>query len=531
MAAPTTIRQLIVALGVKADDATVKRFDGALKAAKKTMIATAAAATALGVALFASAKSTATYGDEVAKASKRTGLAAQSYQELEFAAERSGASIKDVEKGFRRMGAAADDASQGLLAQKRAFDLLGVSVTDESGNLKEQNALFSELADAMNAVENQTLQLALGQDIFGRGFAKMRPLLAEGSEGIAKLREEANKLGFIMGGEALAASELFVDRLFDLKQIVLGVRNTIGSELVPVFSDMLRAMRDWFVANQAVIKQGLTAFARRTVKALRSLGRALKLIDERMRKAGGWIRVTKALTKVLLALGLSVGVIALSAAAFGGFTTALTGYALAAWNAVAATLALIAPYVAVAAFIAVVLLALDDLWISLNGGDGLIARFFDRFGEGEEPLDKVARALKVIGELVTIDDDVIDFWTQFGDAVKDVATWLGELVTIDDDVIQFWAGVVGKVGSALGGATIDPVLAGVADFAGRGASAVGERVTASAERALGTVTNTNVAGSTIQITGSNVDPAETVRRLEAQRLQGALSTAQAGAEL
>jgi len=69
----SVIRNLLVRLGVDADDKQAVNFDRAVAGAKKTMLAAAAAATALGAGLFEITRRVANAGDEAAKSATRIG--------------------------------------------------------------------------------------------------------------------------------------------------------------------------------------------------------------------------------------------------------------------------------------------------------------------------------------------------------------------------------------------------------------------------------------------------------------------------
>ena len=165
-------------------------------------------------------------GDEVQKMSIRTGFSTESLSELRFAMEQAGTSIQGFEVGVRRMSGFIEDAKDGLATSTDAMDKLGVSVDDLKGQSPEE--AFFTLANAMAGVEDE--------DIFGRSGTQLLPLLAEGADGIEKLRQEARDLGIVMDQETANKAAKMQDAINSAKQSVNGLAISVGSTLAPAIT-------------------------------------------------------------------------------------------------------------------------------------------------------------------------------------------------------------------------------------------------------------------------------------------------------
>ena len=173
-------------------------------------------------------------GDEVQKMSIRTGFSTESLSELRFAMEQAGTSIQGFEVGVRRMSGFIEDAKDGLATSTDAMDKLGVSVDDLKGQSPEE--AFFTLANAMAGVEDELTKAALAQDIFGRSGTQLLPLLAEGADGIEKLRQEARDLGIVMDQETANKAAKMQDAINSAKQSVNGLAISVGSTLAPAIT-------------------------------------------------------------------------------------------------------------------------------------------------------------------------------------------------------------------------------------------------------------------------------------------------------
>jgi len=388
----TTVRELLVKLGVKADDKALRRFDAGLASVKRGLLATAVAAGVLAAGLFVVAKATARQGDEAGKAAKRVGTTAEEIQELGFAAEQTGASVGDVEKALRRQAVAARDASRGSELAAESYAKIGVDVKDASGQMKTQIDLFEQAADGIKGLKTETEKIAVVNDIFGRGGAKLLPLLNQGAEGIRKLRQQARDLGFVMSQEAVEASEDFTDRLNELRKILAGVRNQIGIALMPIFTRMIERFRDWFIANRAIIDQQLDRVVDLITVSAERLADAFERADEAVKEGpGSWLVLFKQIGKVLGAAGLGRILLMLIPVikAIGLGLIAAFSFVLA--NPITLALAGIA-----AAFV-VLALVWEDLWVFARGGDSAFGRFADTFNRSQPILDAGARVLASVG--------------------------------------------------------------------------------------------------------------------------------------
>ena len=220
------------------------------KTAKNLVKATGVMAVAVGAvsaSLVAMAASTANSGDEFQKMAARLGISAQALSEMKHAAELSGASIGDIELGIKKMSKTALDADRGLISASRSFDDLGVSVKDSSGNLKGAEQLFTEVTEGLNNVENETKRAALAQELFGRSGLNLLPLIKSGSEGLKEMRQEAQNLGITFSDFEANQSAAFVDASLRIKSAALGIKNTLGKDLIPFFTVGMDTIADSFM--------------------------------------------------------------------------------------------------------------------------------------------------------------------------------------------------------------------------------------------------------------------------------------------
>ena len=232
---------------------------------------TTAAVGVAGAAIFGLANSTATLGDDVAKTAGSLGIGIEALQEYRYAAERSGVASAEMDSALATLNKGMGQAIMGTGRARRAFDRLGLSAA-ELAEISPDEAL-EVIADRLMTVEDHAERAALQTLLFGDAGAKLTNLLAGGSRGMLDLRDRARQLGFVLSEEAARDAEAFQDALLDARLASQGLKNTIGSALMPVVTDAMGELTNWLMNN----REPVTDFAGRLATGLRE---ALPVIGE-----------------------------------------------------------------------------------------------------------------------------------------------------------------------------------------------------------------------------------------------------------
>ena len=125
---------------------------GGLNRVKKSVFSVKGAVTGLAGTL--ALKKFAGDVDDLAKQSARLGITVNQLQTLQFAASQSGTGAEELKKGFERFTKSISEASTGVGTGIRAFDALGITLTNNDGTLKTSNDLLNEVANGFTQIEN-----------------------------------------------------------------------------------------------------------------------------------------------------------------------------------------------------------------------------------------------------------------------------------------------------------------------------------------------------------------------------------------
>lgn len=205
--------------------------------------------------------------------STKTGISTTRLQELSFIGDQVGTSLDTITGAqarlVRSMATATDQQEkfdEALASGKDedeipigdlavAFNKLGVSVKDSSGNLRDQQDVFNELIDALGKVQNPAERDALSMQIFGKSAQELNPLIKAGSAELANLAQQAHDVGAVMDEDAVAGLEAFDDTLASVKAGIKGTLGSLAADLVPVFQEVGTALQDLFQSD--TFKQGV----------------------------------------------------------------------------------------------------------------------------------------------------------------------------------------------------------------------------------------------------------------------------------
>ena len=117
----------------------------------------------------------AEFGDAISLASKKTGLAVDTIQKLNYLAKTTGTSLGGLETGIRHYNSMLSDARSGNKLAIDSFNNLGLSIEDLSTMNQDQR--FIALAEAIAKIEDPATRSAAAVKMLGRSGVDLIPLI------------------------------------------------------------------------------------------------------------------------------------------------------------------------------------------------------------------------------------------------------------------------------------------------------------------------------------------------------------------
>jgi hypothetical protein len=277
-------------------------------------------------AAFGLAQSTALVGDEIAKTARGAGISAGALQEYRFAlGQVAGASRGEVDAALSRLNRTIGEAADGMTPAIEALEQLGFSAEEIASGVITTEEAMGRFINVMNEADSAAKAASLSSDLMGRAGAELGPKVIGAAATISALRQQANDLGGVLDGDALAASENFNDAMDRVQTAVAGLKNQIGAALLPVLVNTL------IPAIEEKVIPGLASMVQGVVKVIDWFGD----LPEPIKEAAAVIATTLgAGGPILLALGVMSKAFSLIIASTGpiGLFIAAATLAYAAWQ-------------------------------------------------------------------------------------------------------------------------------------------------------------------------------------------------------
>lgn len=218
----------------------------------------------VGTAMVASTIKTVSAMDDIDKASQRSGMHAEEFQRWGHVAELNGIEMTTFEKAAARNQKTMAEASQGAGKAADSYKALGINV---EGMNSDQ--VFEEVIMNLSEMDDETQRNAIANDIFGRSFADLAPLLNNTSDEIREQKGELDKLGAVMTEDQVKAGAALNDSITRIKEMFGALVFQIGSELIPVF----QSIADWVMEHKDEIQEGFAT-------VLEKIGDAIDWVKE-----------------------------------------------------------------------------------------------------------------------------------------------------------------------------------------------------------------------------------------------------------
>ena len=238
--------------GAEADTSLASRFGSIASKAAVMGTAIVGAASVVGGAAVKMVSSFADTAGAISDASQRVGMSAEEYQKWSYAAKLSGVEQSKLEQLMKKQQTVFADATQGVGAASKAYQDLGIDISGLTAG-----EAFDKAVLALSNMEDETKRNAIANDLFGKSYADLSPLLNEGSEGINKLKQEAVDLGGVISNDAVASGEALGDSIGKIKTSLGGIFNNLMGELMPIVQQLL----DMVIANMPMISDMIMQLA------------------------------------------------------------------------------------------------------------------------------------------------------------------------------------------------------------------------------------------------------------------------------
>ena len=381
----SALRELLVSFGISVDDRELKKgekevegFIGQLKEFGKV----AAEAFAIReVKEFIVGQIEA--GDKLGDTAEMLGVTSDQLQAFQFAVRSAGGEAESATAALRFLNKHMAEAAGGSAEAQAAFTSLGIPFKNADGTMRPAIDVMGDLADAMKSSEDPAKKVEISMKLLGRAGAEMIPALNKGGDAFRNANKEMAELGGGMSTEFVEQAQQAKEQLVKLDTTFTGLKSTLTLALLPNVMKLVEAFRD------------LTKGALDVEKKTHIVGDAMKLAPAIIGVIAVWklVAAFKALkTEELITMALNP------------FT----------WMLIA---------------IGLLILAFNELTVTLEGGKSLFTDYFGETGieDLKDNIDDANDAFGYLGETAEGVIDILDGMWQVLKGVYDILAMIGNL--------------------------------------------------------------------------------------------------------
>ncbi len=150
--------------------------------------------------------------------------------------------LDDVHVSTETFQAAGNALVKTLNANEEAFNNAGIATRGASGELRGQLDIMLDAIDHLAKLKEGVDRNIEGQQLFGRAWAEVSPVVKLTSEAMREATEKAQALGLEVGGEQVTATNRYRAAMNDVSDVMSGIKNVIGQAVMPV----LTTLGKWF---------------------------------------------------------------------------------------------------------------------------------------------------------------------------------------------------------------------------------------------------------------------------------------------
>jgi hypothetical protein len=314
------------------------------------LAALGAAASAGGLLMLA--RETSDLGEELEKASIKTGLTVDQIAKLHHISEAMHIETSKVDRGLVMLNRTLADAARGKNKDAAAlFHKLGINLAGVRKGTMNAATVLPVLSDAFMRNESVTMRNAMAQTLFKRSGAEMIPIMVLGRQELERLSAEYEYYFGKITPQMLKAMRDGHEAFERQSLAVKGLKLSIGAALIPAMTKLIVPLTSWIVNNRELISQRVGDWVTKVGNALqkvnwdgvgrsitgiaRAIGNVVKFLGPMGTLIAGLTIIFAPFIAAVLSAGIALGQLALAISgvglrlgllAFGAITAAITTF-------------------------------------------------------------------------------------------------------------------------------------------------------------------------------------------------------------
>lgn len=163
------------------------------------------AAVRMGKALWDSSVDAGAWADNLATAASQAGLDVETYQSWQYASRFIDTNVSDItgsiDKLTKSLGSESEEAA-------KYFNQLRVATRNADGSVRNSTEVFWDVVDALGQVDDLTQRDIYAQQLLGRSYRALNPLVEAGSDAYKAMAEEGRRVAVVSADNVAALGKV-----------------------------------------------------------------------------------------------------------------------------------------------------------------------------------------------------------------------------------------------------------------------------------------------------------------------------------
>lgn len=174
--------------------------------------------------------------DALLTRSAQTGLSTDLLQQLDYA--KNFLDFEGIDQSLSKLTQSMGKATTEGSAQAEAFRKLGVEIDNEDGKLRNNYDVFLDVIDALGTMDDKTRADILANQLFGRSYTDLKPLIDAGSSALKTYTDQAAEMGYVIDEQIIKRLGRFDDAIQENKTAVETAKTELAGFFAPIFQSL-----------------------------------------------------------------------------------------------------------------------------------------------------------------------------------------------------------------------------------------------------------------------------------------------------
>jgi hypothetical protein len=182
---------------------------------------------------------TTAWQDNINDLSKALDFNGTTIRDIDYVMRQNGGTIDDMSMAFNRLYSLMQDASSGNKTAEATFSKLGVAISNTDGTMRSGESVFMDTIDALHNMQNGTQRAMTAQELFGRGWKEIIPLIEKGRDGVRGAGKELDNFGVKLNPDVF---DKHMETTARWNSHMQGMKQAISEKAIPGLDSMREAL-------------------------------------------------------------------------------------------------------------------------------------------------------------------------------------------------------------------------------------------------------------------------------------------------